>query len=94
MMTMRFMSLPRSTALFLLTSFFLFGFQSTGQDGKPLTTAEIMQKRAATIEMSKAGLDTLIKQKPSVRKEIDEAAGYAVFTTTNVNIVLLVVVGG
>lgn len=93
-MTMRLLSLTRSTVLILLAPFFLFGCQSTGQDGKPLTTAEIMQKRATTIEMSKTGLDALIKQKPSVRKEIDEAAGYAVFTTTNVNIVLLVVARG
>ena len=44
--------------------------------------------------MAKTGLDALIKQKPSVQKEIDGAAGYAVFTTTNVNIVLLVVARG
>ncbi|MBU3605018.1 MULTISPECIES: hypothetical protein [unclassified Polynucleobacter] len=80
--------------LTLLSAAFLAGCQSTGQDGKPLTTAEIIQKRDATLKMSKTGLDALIKQNPSVRKEIDEAAGYAVFTTTNVNIVLLVVARG
>lgn len=81
-----------STALFTLM--FMAGCQSTGQDGKPLTPAEIIQKRDATLKMSKTGLDALIKQKPEVKKEIDAAAGYAVFTTTNVNIVLIVVARG
>ena len=73
---------------------FLSGCQTTSQDGKPLTPAEIVQKRDATLKMAKTGLDTLIKQKPDVQKEIDQAAGYAVFTTTNVNIVLLVLARG
>ena len=81
-------------ALTLLAACFLAGCQSTGQNGKPLTTAEIIQKRDATLKMSKTGLDALIKQKPDIQKEIDQAAGYAVFTTTNVNIVLLVVARG
>lgn len=66
----------------------------SGKDGKPLTQAEIMQKREATIQMAKTGLDALIKQAPKVKKEIDKAAGYAVFNTTNVNAVLLVVARG
>ena len=78
----------------LLASIFLAGCQSTGQDGKPLTPAEILQKRDATLQMAKTGLDTLIKQNPAVQKQIDEAAGYAVFSATNVNIVLLVVARG
>ena len=81
-------------ALTLLAVASLLGCQSTGQDGKPLTTAEIIQKRDATLKMSRTGLEALIKQKPDVQKEIDQAAGYAVFTTTNVNIVLLVVARG
>jgi hypothetical protein len=81
-------------ALTLLAVASLLGCQSTGQDGKTLTTAEIIQKRDATLKMSRTGLEALIKQTPDVRKEIDRAAGFAVFTTTNVNIVLLVVARG
>lgn len=89
-----FNTLSKCISVAVLASAFLAGCQSTGQDGKPLTPAEIMQKRDATLKMSKTGLDALIKQKPEVQKEIDQAAGYAVFTTTNVNIVLIVVARG
>ena len=93
-MTKTFKMLSKYISIALLASVFLAGCQSTGQDGKPLTPAEITQKRDATLKMSKTGLDALIKQKPEVQKEIDQAAGYAVFTTTNVNIVLIVVARG
>ena len=72
----------------------LAGCQATGQNGKPLTQAEILQKRQATIEMAKTGLDALIKQNPRAKEEIEKAAGYAVFNTTNVNVVLLVLARG
>jgi len=91
---MTFTNTSRFAAVALLASILLSGCQSTGQDGKSLTPIEIIQKRDATLKMSKVGLDALIKQKPDVRKEIDQAAGYAVFTTINVNIVLLVVARG
>lgn len=87
-------SLFKCVVIIVLTSTLMMGCQSTGHDGKPLTPAEITQKRDGTLRMAKNGLDALIKQKPGVQKEIDEAAGYAVFTTTNVNIVLLVVARG
>jgi len=74
----------------LLAVAFLSGCQSTGADGKPLTQAQILQKRDATLQMSKVGLDLLIRHKPAIQKEIDQAAGYAVFSATNVNIVLIV----
>jgi hypothetical protein len=93
-MSNSFQALSRHIPIALLTLVFLVGCQSTSQDGKTLTTAEIMQKREATLKMSKAGLDALIKQKPEVHKEIERAAGYAVFTTTNVNVVLLVLARG
>jgi hypothetical protein len=93
-MTISFKSISRHAALTLLVASFLAGCQSTGQDGKPLTSAEIMQKRDATLKMAKTGLDALIKQKPDVQKEIDQAAGYAVFTTSNFNIVLIVLARG
>ena len=72
----------------------LSGCQSTGKNGKPLTPVEISQQREATIKMAKTGLDALIKQNPAVKKDIDAAAGYAVFSTTNVNVVLIVVAKG
>ncbi len=72
----------------------LSGCQSTGSNGKPLTTQEIVQKRDATLEMSKVGLAALIKQNPAIRKDIEAAPGYAVFNTTNVNVVLLVLARG
>ena len=87
-------TLSKCISVALLASVFLSGCQSTGQDGKPLTPAEIVQKRDATLKMSKTGLDALIKQKPEVQKEIEQAAGYAVFTSTNVNIVLIVLARG
>jgi len=91
---MKFTSVSKFIFLAMLALAGLSACQSTGQDGKPLTSAEIMQKRDATLKMATTGLDALIKQKPDVQKEIDQAAGYAVFTTTNINIVLLVVARG
>jgi len=67
---------------------------TTNKDGTPLTTQEIQSKRQATIEMASTGLDLLTKKNPAVKKEIAEAAGYAVFNTTNVNVVLLVLARG
>lgn len=93
-MTIAFQSLSQCVAVATVSAILMIGCQSTGQDGKPLTPAEVIQKRDGTLRMAKTGLDALIKQKPAVKKEIDEAAGYAVFTTTNVNIVLLVVARG
>ena len=85
----------KKTFIALLTLITLLsGCQSTGKDGKPLTPDEISQKRDATIKMAKTGLDALLKQNPAVQKEIDAAAGYAVFSTTNVNVVLIVVARG
>ncbi|MEY3936677.1 MAG: hypothetical protein RLZZ202_879 [Pseudomonadota bacterium] len=51
-----------------LCSLFLIACQSTGKDGKPLTPAEIHQKRQATIKMAETGLNLLLKQDPKVRK--------------------------
>ncbi len=78
----------------VLCTLILVGCQSTGSDGKPLTEQEILQKRQATLAMSKTGLAALIKQNPAIQKEIEAAPGYAVFDTTNVNVVLLVLARG
>lgn len=86
--------LPFSRLLLLICALFLVGCQSTGSDGKPLTAQEIAKKREATLEMSKVGLAALIKQNPAIKKDIEAAPGYAVFNTTNVNVVLLVLARG
>ncbi len=80
--------------LLLCSSLTLIACQSTGQDGKPLTPAEIIEKRAATIAMGESGLAAFYKQNPAAKKEIEAAPGYAVVSTTNVNVVLLVVARG
>ena len=84
----------RCISTLIASSLVLMGCASTGKDGKPLTSTEIIQKREATIQMAQTGVDALIKQNPAVKKEIDDAAGYAVFSTTNVNVVLIVVSRG
>ncbi|WP_216863180.1 hypothetical protein [Polynucleobacter sp. 78F-HAINBA] len=80
--------------LAVLCALILAGCQSTGSDGKPLTEQEILQKRQATLAMSKTGLASLIEESPAIKKEIEAASGYAVFNTTNVNVVLLVLARG
>lgn len=72
----------------------LLGCQSTGQDGKRLTPSEIAEKRSATIKMGSSGLTVFYKQNPAAKKEIEAAPGYALVSTTNVNVVLLVVARG
>ncbi len=93
-MPFKFKTLSKYAFTVLIAATFLSGCQSIGKNGKTLTQEEIIQKRAATIHMSKTGLDTLIKQNPAIQKQIDAAAGYAVFSATNVNIVLIVVAKG
>ena len=93
-MTFSLKKLSPFLALSLCAILFLTGCQSTGKDGKPLSQDQIIQKREATIQMAKTGLDSLIKQDPKVKAEIDKAAGYAVFNTTNINVVLLVLARG
>lgn len=84
--------LTRLTAL--LCTLILVGCQSTGGIGKPLTEQEIQQKRQATLAMSKVGVADLVKQKSEIKRELEAAPGYAVFSTTNVNVVLLVLARG
>jgi hypothetical protein len=86
------LKLLRILCAFLVAS--LIGCQSTGKDGKPLTDAEILQQRMTVIQMGETGLAAFYKQNPSAKKEIEAAPGYAVFSTTNVNVVLLVVARG
>ena len=44
--------------------------------------------------MSQAGLSALLQQNPTVKKVVEAAPAYAVFNTTNVNVVLLVLARG
>jgi hypothetical protein len=86
------LKLPRILCILVIAS--LVGCQSTGKDGKPLTDAEILQQRMVVVRMGETGLAAFYKQNPSAKKEIEAAPGYAVFSTTNVNVVLLVVARG
>ena len=86
------MKLPRIFCILVIAS--LIGCQSTGKDGKPLTDAQILQQRMVVVRMGETGLAAFYKQNPSAKKEIEAAPGYAVFSTTNVNVVLLVVARG
>ncbi len=94
MLKMMSMHLLRKLATLFLLASTLIACQSTGKDGKPLTPAEVLQKRQATIQMAQTGLEALIKQNPAIQKEIAAAPGYAVFSTTNVNVLLIVVARG
>jgi lipid-binding SYLF domain-containing protein len=82
-----------STAL-LAALIGLTGCQTTQSDGKPLTNAQVVEKREAILKMANTGLDSLIKQNPKIADEIKKAAGYAVFNADNVNIVLVVLSDG
>ena len=93
-MPIQFKQVIRSISILALGLLLLSGCQSTGKDGKPLTQAEIVQKRQATMQMATTGLDALIKQNPKIKEDIEKAPGYAVFSTTNVNVVLIVVARG
>ena len=93
-MRISFKTLLKPISFIAVAVLILSGCQSTGQDGKPLTREEIIQKREATLKMAQTGLDALLKQNPAAKKEIDAAAGYAVFNATNINIVLVVVARG
>lgn len=81
-------------ALLSLPLMALGGCQTTQSDGKPLTNAQVVEKREAILKMANTGLDSLIKQNPKVADEIKKSAGYAVFNASNVNIVLVVLSNG
>lgn len=72
----------------------LFGCQTTQPNGKPLTQAQVVEKREAILKMADTGIRDLVRQNPKVRQDLDNAAGYAVFNDTNVNIVLAVLSQG
>ena len=81
-------------ALISVTLISLSGCQTTQSDGKPLSDAQVVEKREAILKMANTGLESLIKQNPKVADEIKKSAGYAVFNASNVNIVLVVLSNG
>ena len=85
---------PLISAALLTALIGLTGCQTTQSDGKPLTSAQVVEKREAILKMARTGLDALIKQNPKVADEIKKSAGYAVFNASNVNIVLVVMSNG
>lgn len=85
---------PFFSAALLSALITLTGCQTTQSDGKPLTNAQVVEKREAILKMARTGLDTLVKQNPKVADEIKNSAGYAVFNASNVNIVLVVMSSG
>lgn len=80
--------------LLLTASIALTGCQTTQSDGKPLTDAQVVEKREAILKMADTGLNSLLKQNPKIVAEIKKSAGYAVFNADNVNVVLLVLSNG
>ena len=81
-------------ALLLTATVVLTGCQTTQSDGKPLTDAQVVEKREAILKMADTGLNSLLKQNPKIAAEIKKSAGYAVFNASNVNIVLVVLSNG
>ncbi len=81
-------------SLLLTATIALTGCQTTQTDGKPLSDAQVVERREAILKMSQTGLDLLLKQNPKIADEIKKAAGYAVFNASNVNIVLVVLSNG
>lgn len=52
------------------------------------------QEQQKTLKMKDETLSQLFKKKPHVRKQIESAPGYAVFSSANVNLVFMAVGGG
>jgi len=59
-------------------------------DATPLSPQEAQKRRSEILEMRDNALADLYKQKPEAREEVEKAVGYAVFDSSQFNIVLLV----
>ena len=68
--------MKKLTTFLLALSMLLAGCQSTGNNGEPLTPAQINQMREARLKMAQTGLDALIKQNPKVKDLVAKSAGY------------------
>jgi lipid-binding SYLF domain-containing protein len=59
-----------------------------------LTPAQVAEKRANILAMRDKTLEQLFAQKPEARDELNKAVGYAVFDSSQMNIVMLVTAHG
>jgi len=84
---MKFLSPLYCLPLALILAFALGGCAITGN--KPVD-----QKRQAVLSMKNEVLTDLYRRKPDVKNQISHAAGYGVFSNTNVKIILASVGGG
>lgn len=70
-------------------------FCQTGQAADtPPSAKQVVAQREAILKMAKTGVAQLIRHNPKAADEIKQAAGYAVFDATNVNIILIVMSKG
>lgn len=73
---------------------FLSMFLLTALVGCAATTGTLDERRQAVQEMKREVLAELFAMKPDVRGQLNEAAGYAVFSNANVNLILASFGGG
>ena len=80
---------PVSNAILAMSLLFLTACTTTG-----LTSGSPEERRAAIQDMRSEVLDELYSLKPDTRVQIGSAAGYAVFTNANINVILASFGGG
>jgi lipid-binding SYLF domain-containing protein len=77
--TMHFKMLKKNL-LILFTAISMVGCASMG-------SGTVAEKRQAIIDMQQDALTRLYTEKPDTRAQINDAAGYAVFTNANINVI-------
>jgi hypothetical protein len=65
----------------LFATIFMLGACASMGDGS------VAEKRQAILDMQQNALTRLYSEKPDTRSQLQNAAGYAVFTNANVNVV-------
>jgi len=70
----------RKNLLILFTAISMVGCASMG-------SGTVAEKRQAIIDMQQDALTRLYTEKPDTRAQINDAAGYAVFTNANINVI-------
>jgi len=63
---------------------------ASSSDATPLTPQEAQKRRSDILAMRDATLAELYKQNPQAREELEKAIGYAVFDSSQFNIIMLV----
>ncbi|WP_034474201.1 YSC84-related protein [Aestuariibacter salexigens] len=76
------------TLTFCLMTLIITGCASTS------SSSSVAEKRQATLQMKDETLTQLYRDKPDVREQINSAAGYAVFSNANVNVIFIAAGGG